>query len=72
VFRWSIVWVVFGLFLMAWLVSGAIPALSWEEAMDRLRIRNRPRATQLAVLAVVLCALVAVDAVLRPRNRKEE
>lgn len=70
-FRWGIVWVLGTIFLAAWLVSGIRPAVSWDDIMDLLRVRNRERYTQLAVLGVTICGGLGIARVLGYGRKSE-
>ena len=71
-FRWAIVLVPVGVFLAIWILSSIRVGFSWEDVMDALRVLNRPRYTQIAVLGLVCVGVVAIFRVLRGSAQKEK
>jgi len=68
-FRWPIIWVIAALLLAAWLASGVRPAITWNGVMDVLRVKNRERYTQFAVLGVAICTVLGIARVLRAAKK---
>ena len=64
-FRWYLLWIPLVLLAWGWLGRGLEPALSWDEAMDALGVRDRMRVTQLATLGVIVTGVIAIVTVVR-------
>ena len=70
-FRWCFILVPLLILFVMWVAKGIEPALSWDEAMDALGVRNRERWTQLATLGALVTAGVAILRVLRGPTKAE-
>jgi hypothetical protein len=56
-----------------WLYRSVDVAVSWEDIMDRLGVRDRERYTRLAILGITICCLCAIARVLRrPGDQNED
>ena len=64
-FRWYLLLVPLTLLVAMWFAEGLEPALSWNQFMNVIGIRNRELYTKLAVLCVLATALIAVVRILR-------
>ena len=71
-FRWYVVLIPLLILFVMWLAEGLRPALSWNDFMDVLGIRQRERWSQLAALGVIICATLAILRVLRGKRRNED
>ncbi len=64
-FKWGIILVPGVILLAVWLASGVSVGVTWDDVMDVLRVHNRNRYTQLAILGLVAVGVVSIAKLLR-------
>jgi hypothetical protein len=68
-FRSSLVLVPLALLLAAWVLNRIDPAISWDNILFMLGVRNRQRASMLIVLALTLLAILLIKRILGKNRR---
>ena len=70
--RWPLLLVPAAILLAAYVISHIEVAVTWDDVMDALDIRDRERYTMLAVLGCLCVACVWIAKVLRDDKKDEE
>ena len=71
-FRWQFLLIPLALITAVWFLGRIDPAITWDEVMDALGVRNRERYTQLAVMGIALIGVATIWRIIRGSRNEEE